>query len=221
VRTASLTILALSIAGCASGTVSGTQQPSSASVLASDHPLANLANRDIIVLPIQYLRFADSLGWSRLAPKPAEYLAAVDDEIAFALRERGLDEHWVFAKEISRLASNNSTIVADPHKLSAEELRGPVKLEQSLSTPLQSQIRTILALREGRFVILPIDLRFESANGTGVALLRLVAIDARFAAIKWIGEVKTDRSRTFSPALAASLASRFADLVAPIPPANP
>jgi hypothetical protein len=38
-------------------------------------------------------------------------------------------------------------------------------------------------------------------------------IDSRLAQLRWAGEIKSDPAATFSPALAASIASRFADLV--------
>jgi hypothetical protein len=38
-------------------------------------------------------------------------------------------------------------------------------------------------------------------------------IDSRMALIRWVGEVVSDPMRTLSPALTASVASHFADLV--------
>jgi hypothetical protein len=47
----------------------------------------------------------------------------------------------------------------------------------------------------------------------GVAILRIVMIDSRMALIRWTGEVESDPMRTLSPALTASVAAHFADLV--------
>jgi len=47
----------------------------------------------------------------------------------------------------------------------------------------------------------------------GVATLRVVMIDSRMALIKWTGVVESDPMRTLSPALTASVATHFADLV--------
>jgi hypothetical protein len=38
-------------------------------------------------------------------------------------------------------------------------------------------------------------------------------IDSRMALIRWVGEVRSDPMKTLSPALTASVASHFADLV--------
>lgn len=174
-----------------------------------------LAGQTILVLPTQYLSFGDSLGWRGAVTKRADYLAGLDDEIGFALGERGLSRKWTFANAISRAARANAPMVADPHALSAESLRERVELEETLREPLGSQIRSLLALGNARFVLLPVELKTESANGTGVAVLRLMLIDARLAKVRWIGEVRSERLREFSPALAASIASRLADLIAP------
>ena len=184
---------------------------------ATERPLERLAAQPIIVLPTQYLSFDDELGWRKSVARPADYLVGLDDEIAYAMTERGLGRKWTFASEISRVARKNGNMVADPHALSAESLRGKLKLDQSLDEALRSQIRSILALSDARFVLLPVELRFESGNAMGVAGLRVVLIDARLANVKWIGDVTSERTRVFSPALAAGIASRFADLVAPLP----
>jgi hypothetical protein len=47
----------------------------------------------------------------------------------------------------------------------------------------------------------------------GVATLRVVMIDSRMAQIKWAGEISSDPMKTLSPALTASVATHFADLV--------
>ena len=213
VRTAGISILGALLAGCASPRQA--DQPPTDVALAARRPLEMLAGQSVLVLPTQYLSFNDSLGWRASITRRAEYLAGLDDEIGFALGERGLSRKWTFASGITRAARANSSMVADPHSLSAESLRRPTKVDQSLPDALGSQIRTLLALEKGRFVLLPVELRTESSGGTGVAVLKLVLIDGRLSKVKWIGEARSDRLRYYSPALAASVASHLADLIAP------
>ena len=76
------------------------------------------------------------------------------------------------------------------------------------------QVRGLVGLKGSRYALLPVELRIENrGNGTGVAILRIVMIDARMAQIRWVGEVVSDPARTLSPALTASVATHFADLV--------
>lgn len=211
-RTAILTILAALLAGCASSPATPTAAQTAA---ASRRPLEALAGQAVVVLPTQYLSFGDSLGWRDAVGRRAEFLAGLDDEIGFALADRGLSRKWALANAVSRAARTNASMVADPHGLSAESLRGPTKVDEHLPDVLGSQIRTLLALENGRFVLLPVELKTSSANGTGVAVLKVVLIDGKLANVKWVGEVTSERLRYFSPALAASVASRLADLIAP------
>ena len=210
VRSACYSILTACIVGCASAPAAGTP-PQTPAV----RPLQLLAGQAVLVLPTQYLSFGDSLGWKSVVFRRAEYLAGLDDEIGFALGERGLSRKWTFADAISRAAHKNATMVADPHALSAESLRQPIALDETLKEPLGSQIRSLLALENGRFVLVPVELRTESSNGMGGAVLKVMLIDGRLARVKWIGEVRSERLREFSPAIAASVASRLADLIAP------
>ena len=212
-RAAAFLILSALLGGCASPRE--PVQTSTDRAVAARRPLEMLAGQSVLVLPTQYLSFGDSLDWKSSIPRRAEYLAGLDDEIGFALGERGLSRKWTFASAITRAARANISMVTEPHALSAESLRGPVKVEQSLVEPLGTQIRQLLALENGRFVLLPVELRTESRAGTGVAVLKVVLIDGRLAKVKWIGEVQSPQLRNFSPALAASIASRLADLIAP------
>jgi len=127
---------------------------------------------------------------------------------------RGLGKAWTFGREVERAAKLNSMLIADARSLSAEWLRGRVLPETTVRDPLQSQVRGLVGLKGSRYALLPVELRIENrGNGTGVAILRVVMIDSRMAQIRWVGEVVSDPARTLSPALTASVASHFADLV--------
>lgn len=179
-------------------------------------PLAAFAGQRVIVLPVRYLRPADSLQWAASAGKASAYLAVVDSEVAAALSARGMQSMWVFPPEISRSAKRNAAYVSDPHTLAADWLRPPYrpKPQTLLADPLATQLRSLVALHDARYALLPIELRFEPAAGGGRAVLHVAMIDARAAQIVWIGDVASDAAASFSPAVATSVAGHFADLVA-------
>jgi len=172
-----------------------------------------MAAQQIVVFPIQYLSSTDSLGWQQQIPNRAAFLAAVDDQIEAAFDARGLGKAWTFARELERSSKLNSILITDARSLSAEWLRGRVLPETTMRDPLASQVRGLVGLKGSRYAILPVELRLESRRGTGVAILRLVMIDSRLAQIRWVGEVASDPMKTLSPALTASVAAHFADLV--------
>ena len=177
-------------------------------------PLERMAGQEILVFPVQYLSSTDTLGWQVQIPNRAAFLAALDDQIEAAMASRGLGRAWTFGREVERASKLNSILMTDARSLSAEWLRGRVLPETSVRDPLQSQVRGLVGLKGSRYALLPVELRLENrGGGTGVAILRVVMIDSRMALIRWVGEVVSDPMKTLSPALTASVATHFADLV--------
>src|SRR5688500_9224120 len=177
-------------------------------------PLERMAGQEVLVLPVQYLAFNDSLGWQQSVPNRAAYLARLDTVIASTLTARGLGQAWTFGPEVARAARLNSIIMPNARALSAEWLRGRLLPDQTVREPLASQVRALVGLKGSRYALLPVEIRFEGEGGTGVATMRLVMIDSRLAQVRWVGEIRTDPARSFSPALTTNIAARFADLVA-------
>lgn len=176
-------------------------------------PLERMAGQQIVVFPVQYLASTDTLGWQQQIPNRAAYLAALDDQIEAAMTSRGI-KSWAFGREVERASKMNSILMTDARSLSAEWLRGRTLPETAVRDPLAQQVRGLVGLKGNRYALLPVEVRFQNRGpGTGVAILRIVMIDSRMALIKWIGEVESDPTRTFSPALAANVAAHFADLV--------
>jgi hypothetical protein len=179
------------------------------------HPLERLAGEKMLVLPVQYLTFADSLGWSRSAPSSRTYLNTLDDEIAFALKQRGLKGRWTLAPELIRSVERNQGYAPDPRSLAAGDIRsGQKAAEWQLREPLASQLRSLIAFTDARYVLFPVEMRLVGSNGMGHAMLHLVIIDVRRSQVQWSGDLAGAQESKFSPAIAADLASRLADLIA-------
>ena len=177
-------------------------------------PLERLTGQEIVVFPVQYLSSTDTIGWQQQIPNRAAFLAALDDQIEAALTARGLGQSWTFGSEIERASKLNSILMTDARSLSAEWLRGRLLPETTLRDPLASQVRRLVGLKGQRYALLPVELRLENRGaGMGVAILRVVMIDSRMAQIKWAGEVTSDPMKILSPALTASVATHFADLI--------
>jgi hypothetical protein len=209
IRPVSLTLVLALCSACAS------KPPETEASPVPLRPLERMAGQEILVLPVQYLSSTDTLGWQQQIPNRAAFLAALDDQIEAALSARGLGRAWTFGREIERASKMNSILMTDARSLSAEWLRGRVLPETSVRDPLAAQVRGLVGLKGSRYALLPVELRFENrGTGVGVAILRIVMIDARMAQIRWVGEVVSDPMRTLSPALTASVATHFADLAA-------
>jgi hypothetical protein len=209
VRAIFLTALAATSIACASKQSEEGVAPSPTVM----RPLERMTGQPIVVFPIQYFAATDSLGWQSQIPDRAAFLSRLDEEIEATLAARGLGHTWTFAREVSRAAQLNSILGINAHQLSAEWLRGRVLPDQTVRDPLATQVRQLVGLKGSRYALLPVELRLQSHGGTGVATLRVVMIDSRLAQIRWVGEVSSDPMRTFSPALATSVATHFADLI--------
>ena len=208
---ASITLLAVVCAApvMAQGAARNTAPPP------MQHPLQRLAAERMLVLPVQYLTFADSLGWSRSAPPSRAYLNTLDEEIAFALTQRGLKGQWTMAPDLERAVARNQGYAPDPRVLAADEVRSAAATaEWQLREPLASQLRALLALSDARYVLFPVELRITGSNGVGHAMLHLVIIDARRSQVQWSGDLSGAPMTKFSPAIAADIASRLGELIA-------
>jgi len=178
-------------------------------------PLARLATQAVALVPTQYVRSGDSTGWSaRIGPVPA-FLRSLDSAIAGELAARGTARTWVTAEALGRTARRNPAFTSDPYALSAESLRHGVRRTNArLGEPLASQMRSLVALTDARYALVPVELRFEpSAGATTRAVLRLVLVDARLAELQWVGDVSVEDASPTVPDLLAAFADRVADLL--------
>lgn len=205
--------------GCASPKPAPESAPATPAQVV--RPLAPLATQPVALLPAQYIRAPDStFGMGSLGPAP-EVLASLDSAIAAELTARGTARSWVMAEALARSARRNPAYTSDPHALSAESLRhGVRRTNPRLGEPLASQMRSLVALTEARFALIPAELRFERTPSGSVdpavtrAILRLVLVDARLAEIQWTGDLTAsyDAAPTRA-AIVTDLARRVADLL--------
>lgn len=178
-------------------------------------PLASLAGQRVVLTPVYRLRDGDVMGWGAQIPRSRELLRALDTAIAAELAQRGLEKQWVYPPDLARSVKASPTYAVDPYALAAEPLRSSsVAPGGKIGDPLVTQLRTMIALHDSRFVLLPVELRFDrDKSGQGIAVLRAVLVDGRIGEIRWAGEASSDPAPTFSRALLASVASHFADLI--------
>ena len=208
---------ALFLVACASPASHAQQPPPAPAAGPVVRPLANLATQRIVVTPAYAMDRGDPLGWAAGIARPRAMLRQLDSAIVAEFDARGLGESWYFAPQLERAYRLNSTYAADPHLLAESPLRGrKPEVGKTYGEPLATQLRTMIALQDGaRFVILPVELRFEKvgAGPEGRAVLTLVLVDARTTEYRWVHDVASDPAPAFGPAVLASLASHFADLV--------
>ena len=183
--------------------------------MAARGALTPLASEALIVLPVQTLRvsvpeWADKVGDQRA------YMSTLDDEIAFAVRDRGLRGQWAFPADLARSARRNPGYAVDPYTIALDPL-APVERdpEKHVGEPLAGQLRAFAGLFNARYALIPVELRLVPDASGGRATLHLVVIDTRAARLTWKSDVSGDGMKNFTPAVAAGLAGRVADLFTP------
>lgn len=178
----------------------------------------------MVVFPAQYLATAGPGGTWDITQAGPSLLPILDEEIADALRKRGVSSNWTFAREITASADRNAGLAGDPRQLSAQGIRRIAAGDTPLPEPLASQIRTLVSLTSARFALLPLETRLDTRNGERKGSVRMLLVDSRTARVLWAGDfessVKRDpvaASESFSPygfrIFARELAGRLADMV--------
>jgi hypothetical protein len=184
----------------------------------SKQVLAVYAPQRIVVVPVGAVRVADTtIAWVAQLGGARATARRLDTSIVAVLDARGLSSRWVLPAELRRVYERNRAYAADPYQLVWEPVRSPrFKTGERYGEPLSSQLRTMIALHEdARYVLLPIELRFERARGgVGVAgrgVLRAALVDARLTQALWVGDVHGDFSSDHTAAI-ASVAAKLIDL---------
>ena len=164
------------------------------------------------MLPVQKLRVSVP-EWSEKVGDPRAYLSSVDDEVAFAVRDRGLRAQWAFPPDLARTARRNPGYTVDPYALALDPLK-PVERDSDklVGEPLAGQLRAFAGLFSARYALVPVELSLVPDPAGGRATLHVVVIDTRAAHLTWKGDVSGDGVRNFTPGVAAGLAGRVADL---------
>jgi hypothetical protein len=214
------TSLTLALCAAGAGAACGPKEPRQQTPRPTGtaaRPLAGIAAQRVVVAPALAVREGDPAGWAARIPRLREFLRVLDDEIAAALADRGLGQAWIFPDQLWRGHSRNPSLGVDPYRLATQPLRGArLAVGDRIPEPLASQLRTLVAVHDGRLVLLPVEVFFDhdAVAGNGRTALRLALVDARLAEIRWSGQVRAKQPgiEPARPQL-TDVATRLADLV--------
>ena len=180
-------------------------------------PLASFAATRMVALPVQFLRSGDALGWAASVGEPRAFLAALDTALERTLKARGLGTVWAFPSDLSRTARRNPGYAINPAAVRAGDAVRSMERRKGaeIPEPVASQLRAMAGLHDARYVLVPVDARFEPgrATGTGRAVLHLVVLDVRLSQLAWAGDIAGAEAAGYSASVPGDLAERFADLL--------
>jgi hypothetical protein len=182
--------------------------PLAAQVPAAPVPTASLAGQTVAVIPITLVVADPALQsdtiYARYQDRRATLLWA-DSVIGDAFVGRAPEVNWVLPPKLRKMARRAPGLIGDPDQMGQAVMRAPnLKV---IPDPLRSSLRSLLALTDGRIVMIPAALGFVRDSAAGIrADLSLVAGDVRSGKILWRSQAIGSGTTPFA-ALAAALAA--------------
>jgi hypothetical protein len=172
-------------------------------------PAQALAGKLVGVLPLTLLVADPTLQSDSIVYR--EYrdrrtgLHRADSLVGDALLGRAPEVHWILPPALRKMARRAAGFVPDPDDMGQAILRAP-KLE-NIPDPLRSNLRSLLAIADGRLALVPAALGFgPEPDGQIRAELTLVLADARTGKVMW-RSLALGRGKTPDQALTAALAA--------------
>ena len=161
-------------------------------------PTAGIAGQRVGLLPLTLVAAEDSLHWNAVLSDRAATLGRADSVIATLITARAPEVTWVRPDELRRAARRSGGVAPDPGQLGTAILRADRLVD--VPDPLRSQLRTLVALAGGRYVMIPAALVYRRRPAAGVgtqpvaplhspptatAELSIVLVDARLGKVGW------------------------------------
>jgi hypothetical protein len=185
VRRASCVVALGAVLSC--GGKKATQEPTPQPT--APLPTAGLAGQRVAVTPLSLVAAEDTLHWDRLIGDRRTTLDKSDSILATLLTARAPEVTWVGPAELRHIARRAPGIVADPDQMGTPFLRASNIID--VPDPLRYQLRTLMGLVGGRYVLVPAGLVFRRPTGpsahppAATAELSVVLIDSRVGKIGW------------------------------------
>jgi len=161
--------------------------PLIAQVPSAPVPTGSLAGQTVAVIPITLVVADSSLQsdtiYARYQDRRATLLWA-DSLIGDAFVGRAPEVNWVLPPKLRKVARRAPGLVGDPDQMGQAVMRAPNL--RVIPDPLRSNLRSLVALTDGRIVMIPAALGFSKDTvGKVRADLSLVAGDARSGKVLW------------------------------------
>jgi hypothetical protein len=212
----SLSLQLFALTGLLAGGLGAQQRaaPGAASTTAGrgEVPLAPFAAMKVAVMPVQFLR-TDTAGPVKAADW-AILRRELDDSIGVAIAERGIGRKWAYAADVARMAKRNAGYVSDPYTLGAGGLRmRTLKAEEQAPRTMIDNMRSLIALGDARYALVPVELAFAKQGNEWRGVLRLLMVDGRVGQLTWFADLPVETGASFGSAAIGVLAQRIADLV--------
>ncbi len=168
---------------------------------------AAISGQVVGVMPTTLITARDSLVGKAPFTDRAAAIRWADSLIGDALQLRAPEVIWKLPAQLRSMAKRAPGIAADPDYMGQAALRNP-QIEK-VPDPLMANLRTLMALAGGRFVLVPASLSFQhDSTGAVETHLNLAGVDTRTGNVAFRSYIKAA-----GPTPAAALDSAMAILM--------
>ena len=182
----------LLLASLSCGGKKSEQQPKPAP--SAPLPTAGIAGQRVALTPLALVAAEEALQWDAVIGDRRTTLDKCDSIIATLLTARAPEVTWVGPAELRHIARRAPGIAADPDQMGTSFLRASNIVD--VPDPLRYELRTLMGLVGGRYVMVPAGLVFRVASSPpgaappgsrplATAELSVVLIDSRIGKIGW------------------------------------
>jgi len=184
VRRASCVVGLVAVLGC--GGKKSDQSPTPAPT--APLPTAGLAGQRVALTPLALVAAEDTIHLDAIVADRRSTLDKCDSIIAALLTTRAPEVSWVAPPELRHVARRAPGIAADPDQMGTPFLRAANVID--VPDPLRYQLRTLMGLVGGRYVLVPAGLVFRRTAGrpdgrSVTAEVSFVLLDSRIGKIGW------------------------------------
>ena len=145
--------------------------------------ISAIAGQTLPILPLTYLVVDDSIHDATMPAGRPALLAWADSIVTEEILARAPEVTWLVGPELRRKTRAAPGMLPAPDRLGQAALR--FENVKRLPDPLFSHLRTLVALSNGRLVLVPASVRLAAVEGGVRAETMFVLADARSGAIIW------------------------------------
>ena len=158
-------------------------------------PSAGLAGQKVPLFPLTLVGAEDTLHWDALVADRRATLDLADSILGGLLVARVPEVGWVTPAELRRMARRAAGVATDPDRMGTAFLRAERLVH--VPDPLRSQLRTLAALSDSRYALIPAGLVYRrtvgrtdgrtviAPSGIATAELSVVLVDTRLGRVGW------------------------------------
>ena len=155
-------------------------------------PTAGIAGQRVGVLPLTRVGAEEELGFAWVDTARHATLQKADSLFGELLKARASEVTWVLPSELRLEARRSPSVATNPDQMGTAFLAAEGITE--VPDPLRSELRTLVALAGGRFVLAPASLVFKKTptpdvgpppHGTVTVEFTVVMLDTRLGTVGW------------------------------------